>query len=73
MLDIISNDQITFVPLRFILDNVLLQNELIQYMKESEQQMILLKLDFKKAYDKVDLDFLFRLMKMMRVPSFLKR
>ena len=48
---IIDEDQIGFLPIRYILDNVLVQTEIIEWSKELEQDLILLKLDFKKAYD----------------------
>ena len=68
MPDIISEDQIGFLFLRFILHNVLLQHKLIHYAKESQQDMVLLKLDFRKAYNIVELDFLFKVIEKMGVP-----
>jgi len=66
---IISLDQTTFIPTRFILDNILLLHETISWAKESEQEAILLKLDFQKAYDTVHLPFLFKVMETMGIPS----
>lgn len=60
--DVISPNQLAFLPLKYILDNVLLQYETIQWMKESQQDLIYLKFDFTKAYDIVSWDFLFCVM-----------
>jgi hypothetical protein len=67
--DIIHADQSAFLPLRFILDNVLVQHETIAWAEESNQDLILLKLDFTKAYDVVSWRFLFRTMATMGLPS----
>jgi hypothetical protein len=46
MSEIIHEDQTSFLPMRYILDNVLLQHEAIEWARESRQEMLLLKLDF---------------------------
>jgi hypothetical protein len=48
--DLINEDQTSFMPLRYILENVMVQSEAIQWAKKTNQDLILLKLDFKKAY-----------------------
>jgi hypothetical protein len=67
--NVISEDQPAFLPTRFILDNVFMQHELIQWVKDSKLQMILLKLDFRKAYDTVSWEFLFAAMDQMEMPG----
>ena len=52
--EVIDSNQTTFLPLWFILDNILLTKKKIQWAKEFRQDSIFLKLDFSKAYDKVD-------------------
>ena len=52
--EVIDADQTAFLPLCFILDNVMVVNETIQWAKESVQPMIFLKLDYMKAYDTID-------------------
>jgi hypothetical protein len=52
--EVISHDQSAFLPMRFILDKIFLTYETITYTKESNQPLLFLKLDFSKAYDKVD-------------------
>lgn len=51
---IICDDQSAFLPGRFILDNIMLTHETIDWARHSHQPLIFLKLDFSKAYDKVD-------------------
>lgn len=67
-MDIISADQSTFLPLRFILDNIILTHETIGWAKFSKQALIFLKLDFTKAFDMVDWAFLSRTMAVMGFP-----
>jgi len=69
LVEVISTDQSAFIPTRYILDNILLLQETISWAKESKQDAILLKLDFKKAYDTVHLPFLFRTLETMGVPQ----
>jgi hypothetical protein len=69
MAEIIHEDQTGFIPMRYILDNVLLQHELIEWSRESRQDMLLLKLDFRKAYDTVSLPFFFQAMRKLGIPE----
>lgn len=64
--EIISDDQSAFLPGRYILDNIMLTHETVEWARHSRQPMIFLKLDFSKAYDKVD--FLFAAMCKMGLP-----
>jgi hypothetical protein len=59
MPEIIHEDQTGFLPMCYILDNVLLQHEVIEWSCESSQDILLFKLDFQKAYDTMSLSFLF--------------
>lgn len=56
---LIRDSQIAFVPGRFILDGVVVLHEVIHDISSKNKQGIILKLDFKKAYDKVQWSFLF--------------
>jgi len=56
--NVINNDQTTFLPIHYILDNVLVIHETISSAREFDQEMILLKLDFMKVYDTINLPFL---------------
>ena len=65
--DVISPEQTAFLPLRFILDNIVLTQETLHWARTSKQPTIFLKLDFSKAYDKVSWHFLFKAMKAMGI------
>ena len=67
--DVISPEQTAFLPLRFILDNIVLTQEALHWARTSKQPMVFLKLDFSKAYDKVSWHFLFRTMRKMNVSA----
>jgi hypothetical protein len=55
---IISPNQIAFIKGRFILDGVLALHEIVHEMKMRRQWCLLLKLDFEKAYDRLNSNFL---------------
>ena len=54
---IIRPSQTTFLPGRLILEGVVTLHETIHELKRKKQSGILLKLNFVKAYDKVNWDF----------------
>ncbi|XP_028061352.1 uncharacterized protein LOC114264833 [Camellia sinensis] len=60
---IISEVQTTFLEGRFILDGVLIANEVVHWWKAEKMKGIILKLDFEKAYDLVNCEFLLSMMK----------
>jgi hypothetical protein len=68
---IIDGTQTAFMPGRDIADNVLLHLEEIDYLHEAgqQQQGCILFLDFEKAYDRLDRDWLFQCMRAMGFPS----
>jgi hypothetical protein len=71
-MELIFPDQSAFLPMRFILDNIFLTHKTIHYAKSSKQPLLFLKLNFAKAYDKVDLEFLFQAIRCMGfLPIFL--
>lgn len=57
------------MPNRYILCNILLQYETVEWAKESNQDLIFLKLDFIKAYDVVAYKFLFSVMRKLGKPE----
>ena len=59
LMEVISHDQLAFFSMRFILDNIFLTYETIHYAKQSHQPLLFLKLDFSKAFDKLDVGFFF--------------
>jgi hypothetical protein len=59
--------------MRFILDNIFLTYESIHYAKQPRQPLFFFKLDFSKAYNKVDLEFLFQALVRMGFPNSFSR
>jgi hypothetical protein len=56
---IIRPNQTGFVEGRSILDNVFMAQEALGWVEESEQDLVLLLLDFEKAFDHIEWGFLF--------------
>ncbi|KAL3682578.1 hypothetical protein R1sor_000600 [Riccia sorocarpa] len=63
---LISWEQNAFVPGRMIHSTVLLCNEAIFEAKQTRQDAVLLKIDFKKAFDTLRWDFLYTAMRQMQ-------
>ncbi|GMI78245.1 hypothetical protein HRI_001493800 [Hibiscus trionum] len=62
---IVSKSQFAFIQGRCILDCSLIANEGIDYMSKMGRSGAVFKIDFNRAYDTVDWDFLLRVMKEM--------
>jgi hypothetical protein len=58
MKKIIHECQTAFIKGRFITDGIMLLQEILRDAKCRKQQGVILKIDFEKAYDKVNWDFL---------------
>lgn len=69
LMEVISFDQSAFLPMRFILDNLILTQETMAWAEQSNQALLFLKLDFSKAYDMVEWGCLFRIMQKMGFPA----
>ncbi|KAJ0469831.1 putative RNA-directed DNA polymerase [Helianthus annuus] len=67
--DVISNSQSAFLKDRYILDGPLVLNEFISWAKKSGEKAFMFKIDFEKAYDNVNWDFLMSVMDQMGFPS----
>ncbi len=59
LMEVVDADQTAFMPLCYILDNVLLVQETLDWAKCSNQPIVFLKQSFAKAYDKVGWGFTF--------------
>lgn len=51
---LISPAQTAFIPGRYILEGIVILHEVLHHLRVKHRQGIILKLDFEKAYDKVD-------------------
>jgi hypothetical protein len=60
---------LAFLPGRYILEGVVVLHETIHELKRKKQKGIILKLDFEKAYDKVNWDFLQQVLRMKGFPN----
>lgn len=59
---VVSSVQSAFLKGRNILDGVLIANEVVEWWKMSHKQGVILKLDFQKAYDSVNWEFLLHML-----------
>jgi hypothetical protein len=69
-MEVISPNQSAYLPMRYILNSIYLTHETIAYAKQSHQPLLFLKLDFSKAYDKVDSTFLFIALSHLGFPNY---
>jgi Reverse transcriptase (RNA-dependent DNA polymerase) len=51
---LVDPSQTVFLQGRYILDNILAAHEIIHYSKVHKEKGLVLKVDFEKAYDKVN-------------------
>lgn len=58
MTRIIDQTQAVFLPRRYILDNVVLSQEIIHFAIQSQQREVVVRIDFEKTYDKINWDYL---------------
>jgi len=56
---IIDVNQSAFLSGRGLLDNILVANETVDYLKKEKKSGVIVKVDFEKAYDSVDWKFLY--------------
>jgi hypothetical protein len=61
---LISPKQTTFIKGRYIIESVVSSHEVIHDAVHWGQSGFIFKLDYEKAYDRVDRDFLLRVMRM---------
>jgi hypothetical protein len=54
---VISPYQTAFIPGRNILEGVVILQEILHELKVTKKSGVILKLDFEKAYDKIDWNF----------------
>ncbi|GAU32659.1 hypothetical protein TSUD_218360 [Trifolium subterraneum] len=66
---VISESQTAFVKDRQILDGILIANEVVDEARKTKKELMLFKVDFEKAYDPVDWDYLDVVMGRMSFPT----
>ena len=59
---LISNFQSAFVRGRYILESVVFAHEVVHAVHSSGRQGLVFKIDYEKAYDKVNLEFLYEML-----------
>lgn len=55
---LVASNQTTFIKGRYILESVVTTHEVIDSLSRSDSKGIVLKLDYEKAFDRINLDFL---------------
>jgi hypothetical protein len=68
---VISDSQYGFIKNRYIMDGVISLNEILHEVKRKNQSGVVLKIDFEKAYDKVNWHFLYNMMEKKRFWEYL--
>jgi len=66
---VVSESQSAFVKGKQILDAILIENEVIDEARRLKKELLLFKVDFEKAYDSVDLEYLDSVMAKMNFPA----
>jgi len=67
--NVVSESQSAFVKGKQILDGILIANEAVHEAKRLNKELLLFKVDFEKAYDSVDLQYLDVVMANMNFPT----
>ena len=69
LVHLINSDQTGFLEKRFIGHNIASLIEIIEYCEDNEIAAVLLSIDFEKAFDKLDWDFLWKCMSFFEIPE----
>lgn len=64
---LIGEAQLAFLKGRFILDGVVILNEIIEDAKKMKEQRLIFKVDFEKAYDSINWAYLFEMLENMKL------
>jgi len=66
---LVSDTQSAFIHSKQILDGILIANEVVDEAKRMNKDLLLFKVDFEKAYDSIDLNYLNSVMLSMNFPT----
>ena len=69
LLTIIDNDQTGFLQKRFIGQNIVSLLEIMDFCDENEIAAMLISIDFEKAFDQIDWDFIWKSMNFFKFPK----
>ena len=69
LIHLINDDQSGFLEKRYIGNNIASLIEIIEYCEENDIAAVLLSIDFEKAFDKLDWEFLWRCMEFFEIPE----
>jgi len=69
LVSVVSDAQSAFVKGKQILDGILIANEVVDEAKRLNKELLMFKVDFEKAYDSVDLQYLDSVMINMNFPT----
>ena len=69
LIHLINKDQTGFLEKRFIGHNIASLIEIIEFCDENEIAAVLLSIDFEKAFDKLDWNFLWKCMEFFKIPD----
>ena len=70
---IVRPKQIGFIRSRYILDNIIFVSEGMEWAHKSKQKAIFLKIDFSKAYDRIEWPFILAMLQALGFgPNFLQ-
>jgi hypothetical protein len=61
---LIAKEQSAFIRGGFILESVVIAHELIHFLHKSKEPGVVIKLDYEKTYDKVNIDFLLEILRL---------
>jgi hypothetical protein len=62
---LVAKEQSAFIRGRYILETVVVAHEVVHSIHKSKISGVILKLDYKKAYDKVNIDFLIQILRLI--------
>lgn len=65
---IIGEAQSAFIEGRFILDRVVVLNEVVEDSKKSKERALFLKVDFDKAYNSIDWSYMLEMLAILNFP-----
>jgi hypothetical protein len=60
---LVAKEQSAFIQGRYLLESVVIVHEVVHSLHKSNDPGVIIKLNYEKAYDRVNLDFLFEILK----------